>query len=253
MKNFVERIKSLRIVLVLAIIIIAIISIIKINEPKPRELNSLERIAIAPFIEDVTSHLEEIDFVADGEDSTKETPLSEISLDRYIAYALEYSYDKDETTELSVKEIKKLIAKLFDVSLDTEKLNEVGITPLLLDKHVDHEPVGKKYSIRKTGFTKQEIAGTSLAKYIQTDIHAEQDDYVVTFDKYTIKNPHDAITHSENGDYSGVNDYLEGKGHSSAIKKLVTAENAASVGPVEKQTTIHIIVKDDKLIVKSIK
>lgn len=235
-------------------VILALITAIFIQLlPKERQITDLERISLNKYSDNVMSYMEEIDITAksDEEKLKEDGKLDNISLDRYIAYALEYSYGEDNKTSLSVKEIKKIIKKIFDIDLNTEKLNTIGITPLLLDKHVDHDIVSKVYSIRKDGFNSRDIAAIPVAKYIQKSIKADKNDYIITYDKYYIKNPHDAVGHAS-GNTSNVSEYLEGKGHVSAIKNIINESNADSIGSVEKETTIRVTVKDDKLIITSI-
>ena len=234
----------------------AIAVLITLIIPKGRDVTVLERNAVNEYSDKVMAHLEEIDFDTSEVDQGNESnPVyNGFPLDRYIAYTLEYFNDFKDKKEVSVKEIKDFLASHFDIDVEEDVINGVGISPLLLDKYVSHEPVSKVYSIKKE-FSKREIADIKISKYIMTgDIKVNSDNtiYTVTYNKYTAKSPYDVLPHSDGGN-AGVNDYLNGKGKISSIKALITADNAESITPTEKQTTIEYTIKDDHLCIKSIK
>ena len=247
--------KNTRKIIIAAVLAILAIFIIATVFRKPeRQLTVLERNAIKEFSDKAMAHMEEIDFDTSNVDQdNKSNPIiNGYPLDRYIAYALEYSYEYKDKSELSVKDVKKTIASIFDVKLDEKQINNVGVSPYLLDKHIDHEPVAQKYSIRKD-FDKRQIADIKITKYILGEMKVNEDStlYTVTYNKYTAKSPYDVLPHST-GSNAGVNDYLNGKGKISSVKALITPENAESITGVEKQTTVEYIIKDDQLRIKSI-
>lgn len=240
--------------IIIAVLLVAVAALgINAYMPKQRQITELEQAAVDSFSSDIMNYMEEIDITAKDEEEKlkQDVSLSDISLDRYIAFALQYSVDKNDKYELTTKEIKNLVKKIFDVELDTDKINKVGVSPLLLDKHIDHEPVGQIYSLRKEIKSKQKIANTPIAKYIQRNTELSGDDYVVTFDKYVAKNPYDVLPHSNQSNIK-TKAYLDGEGKINDFKKLINADNADKVGAKEKQTIIKLTVKNGKLIIKSV-
>lgn len=240
--------------IIIAVLLVAVAALgINAYMPKQRQITELEQAAVDSFSSDIMNYMEEIDITTKDEEEKlkQDVSLSDISLDRYIAFALQYSVDKNDKYELTTKEIKNLVKKIFDVELDTDKINKVGVSPLLLDKHIDHEPVGQIYSLRKEVKSKQEIANTPIAKYIQRNTELSGDDYVVTFDKYVAKNPYDVLPHSNQSNIK-TKAYLDGEGKINDFKKLINADNADKVGVKEKQTIIKLTVKNGKLIIKSV-
>ena len=227
--------------------------VVKITTPE-RQATILEQNAVKEFSAKVMSHMEELDFDTSTADQNSQiNPIVDgYPLDRYIAYALEYSYDRNDKSSLTTEEIKTLIAKLFDTELNPEQINNVGVTPLLLDKHINHEPVSATYSIRKE-YNKRDIAAIPVSNYILDSIKVNSDNtiYTVTYNKYTAKNPYDILPHANSN--AEVNEYLNGKGKISSIKALITADNAESITSAEKQTTVEYIIKDNALHVKSVK
>ncbi len=228
-------------VIIVALLIALIINLI----PKERAITTLEEKGIKDFSAKVMPYMDEIDLTNEGPGADK---LSDISTDRYIAYALEYSYNNNDKSELSATEIKDLIASIFDVELNEEKINSVGISPLLLDKHVGHEPVNMVYSIDKTNYTKRDIAAIPVSNYVLTSIKADKDDYVVTYDKFSVKNPYDALNNAKE-DIPGINAYLNGNGKVAPVKAAIDGSFANK----DKETVVKMKTKDSKLTITSIK
>ena len=239
------------------IILIAILAIVIANIfiPKQTEfpLSELERISLEERSASVANYLEEIDKLDDFDKDSKSNPIiNGFPLDRYISYALEYSYNESNKSELSVKEIKKFLESTFDAKFNEEKINGVGISPYLLDKNVNHDPVAGTYSIQKN-YDKHLIANTAISKYIVKNSFANKDKstYTIIYDKFVAKSPYDVLPHiNSNVD---INNYLEGKGKITSIKNAINADNVKEITNPEKETTVEYTLKDGKLLIKSIR
>ncbi len=246
--NSEARIKIPRLAIVVAVLLIAAIAGIIIVKSQPTEfpLSSLESLALTERTETAINYLEEID-----KDSETFDNLADYPLDRFIAFALEYNYNENDKTEISAKQIKKLVESIFDITLKTDDINNVGISPLLLDKNVTHDPVGKVYSIQPHT-DKRIIADIPITKYIESKTFTDKDKtvYTIIYDKYTAKSPYDVIPHASG---EGVKDYLDGRGKIKSIKNTITKDNAAEIVAPAKQTTITYVVKNGKILIKSIK
>ena len=241
---------------IVGVLLIAIIAgaIATIFIPKQTEspLSELERISLEERSAKVVNYLEEIDKLDEFDKDNEQNPLvGEYPLDRYITYALEYSYNENDKSELSVKEIKKILSNTFDFEFNEEAINNVGVTPLLLDKNVNHDPSTKTYSIKKD-FDKRQIAAIPVSKYIVKDSYANKDKsvYTIIYDKYAVKSPYDILPHIDGSD---TKDYLEGKGKIAAFKDAITAENAKEITNPEKETTVEYVLKEGKLLIKAIR
>lgn len=246
------RIKIPKLAIAIAIIFIAVIATIVIIKSHPTEfpISSLERLTIEERTEKIINYLEEIDSNAKSTE-TNNPDINSIPLDQYIAYALEYSYNENDQPELSAKKIKKFLESTFDISFKTADINGVGISPLLLDKNVNHDPVSQIYTLNPST-DKRIIADIPVTKYFLKEIHTNEDQtiYTATYDKYTAKSPYDILPHA-NGE--GVRDYLDGKGKIKSLKDSITKSAAEKLGDPVKQTTIEFVLKDKKLLIKSIK
>lgn len=244
MKEVRFRIPKLAIACML-VLAIAIISVVVIkNIPTEFPVSSLERLALDERSEKVVSYLEEID--------KKDENVAEAPLDRYIAYALEYSYNENDKASLTTTEIKDFLESVFDKQFNSDDLNNVGISPLLLDKNVHHDPVSQIYTLNPNT-DKRIIADIPVTKYIATNIYTNKDKsvYTIVYNKYTAKSPYDVLPHLNGG--TGVKDYLDGKGKIKSIKDAIDEESAKAITTPEKQTTIEYVLKDKKLLIKSIK
>ena len=232
---------------VVAVIAIAIATIIAVKSiPTEYPLSDLESLALNEHTKTAINYLEEID-----KDNETYTNLTDYPLDRFIAFALEYNYNENDKTEISAKQIKKLVESIFDITLKTDDINNVGISPLLLDKNVTHDPVGKVYSIQPHT-DKRIIADIPITKYIENKTFTDKDKtiYAVVYDKFTAKSPYDVIPHASG---EGVKDYLDGRGKIKSIKNTITKDNAAEIVAPAKQTTITYVIKNGKILIESIK
>ncbi len=229
-------------VLVIAVAIATVI--VAKSQPTEFPVSDLERLTLDERSENVVAYLEEID--------RKDESAKEASLDRYIAYALEYSYNENDKASLTATEIKDFLETVFDKEFKADEINEVGISPLLLDKNVHHDPVSQIYTLNPHT-DKRIIADIPVTKYIATNIYTNKDKsiYTIVYDKYTAKSPYDILPHL-NGS-TGVKDYLDGKGKIKSIKNAIDEASAKATVTPEKQTTIEFVLKDKKLLIKSIK
>ena len=244
MKEVRFRIPKLAIACILVIAIAIATVIVAKNLPTEFPVSDLERITLEERTATTVNYLEEID--------RKDESANEQSLDRYIAYALEYSYNENDKASLTTAEIKDFLESVFDRQFSPDELNNVGISPLLLDKNVHHDPVAQVYTLNPNT-DKRIIADIPVTKYITTNIYTNKDKsvYTIVYNKYTAKSPYDVLPHLNGG--SGTKDYLDGKGKIKSFKDAIDEESAKAITTPEKQTTIEYVLKDKKLLIKSIK
>ena len=238
----------------IALIAIIIVAGVIIFSPKQTEfpLSELERISLEERSAKAANYLEELDKNEEVDKNAAHNPIiNDYPLDRYIAFALEYNYNENDKTELTVKEIKKFLESIFDGEFNEKDINSVGISPLLLDKNVSHDPVEKTYSIKKD-FNKRQIADIPISKYIIKNSFTNKDKsvYTIVYDKYTAKSPYDILPHI---DGANTKDYLEGKGKVTSFKSAINSDNAKEITNPEKETIVEYILKDNQLKIKSIK
>ena len=243
--------------LIIGAILVAVITIaiVIIAIPKQSEfpLSDLERISLNERGEKISNYLEKIDITKKDENIDSNVPIiNGYPLDRYISYALEYSYNENDISKMSVKEIKSFLETTFEGDFDEQAISEIGISPLLLQENINYNPVDAEYTVHRD-YDKRQIASIPVTKYIAKNSYADKDKkvFTVVYDKYTAENPYDVLPHLPGAD--NIKDDLEGKGKITTIKNAINSENANKITEPEKETTVEFTVKNDKLVVKSIK
>lgn len=243
-------------VIAAVIAVIAIIAIIITNSTQTEyPISDLERIALEEYSTKYSNYLEELDSTYENEIDNPTNPvINGFHLDRYISYAIEYSYNENDDADLTADELVSFINSSMNIDLKKDDVVNIGITPYLLDKNITYDPAEESYSIHKVQ-DKRDVANTPITKYIENRAHTNKDKsiYTVVYDKYTIKNPYDILPHLT-GETSGVKDYLNGKGKITSIKKAITSESIKNIASEpEKQLTVEYSVKDNYLVIKTIK
>ena len=247
--------KKLMIMLGVLLVVILLTTIILLIElRKSKQISNLEEIKINETSKTTMLFMEEIETSKD--------------LDRYISYALEYSYNIDDKDTLTTKEIKDFIEKRFNVTLGEEELNNIGVTPYLLDKSIGHNPEEKTYRIDKSGITQPMIAKIPVVKYEINSMKKKKNKFIVTYDKYVVANPYEILNYYNDSamnipedqkenyqpyDTSAIYNYLTCKGKITTLKDAITKDNIEKIGKIDKQLEVTYIIKDDNLVIENIK
>ena len=246
--------KKKNLIIILGVVLLLVVLLVILFIINSNKLTDLERIKIEDNSKDVMLFMEEVETSKD--------------IDRFIAYALEYSYNLNDKDILTAKEIKELIQSKFNVELKEDSINDVGVTPYLLDKHIAHDPEEKTYSINKKDLTQAAIAKIPVVKYEISKIKKKGKKYIVTYNKYVVENPYEVLnyyndmtgklTDEEKENYtpydtSDIYNYLTCKGKITSVKEAIDKDNIEKVGKVDKEITVTYIIKDDKLLIDEVK
>ena len=268
--KFIKENKIAVIVVLLVIVGAILFAVLKKNGKNEEifELTEVEQLKIKEISQDISPYLEEIeDNESDG-------------LDRYIIFALEYAYDKEAKDTLTVSEMIDLITSKFSVEVDKEKLEEVGITPLMLDKSITYDMLKESFHINKFELSNQDIAALKIVTYLEQDIKKiSNNEFSVTYKKAVVTNPYEILNYytdlnnknsapkidEETGeiiesteepviyDTTEINAYLRGKEKVSTIKKYINLDNINQVGKDEGTIEVIYILDSDKILVKELK
>lgn len=192
-------------------------------------------------------------------------------LDSYILYALEYGYNEYDKEKLTAKEIKKIIESNFTKKVSEEKINRIGITPLLMEKNIVHDPESKTYEIPRENITQRQIADTPITYYNEIKVKKSGKKYIIKYQEVTIKNPYDILNYysdlnNENTkknkkeeniktyDTSKIMNYLTTKGKIKDVKLKINDGVIKKYGKVEKKPVKVIYkLKNTNFIVDKIK
>ena len=195
-------------------------------------------------------------------------------IDKYILYALNYAYDNDDSNELTCDKIKEIVEDKFDVTLDSEELNRIGITPLLIENDVMHYPNVMTYSIDKNNGNQRQIIAKPIIIYKRDSIKKRGNQYIIEYKKITIEslqkifdyyneknikieldsNNKKKKTNEKVYDTGKIISYIRGKGKLKDIKEAVNDEIIKKYGNTDKKMTKVIYrLKNTKFIVEKIK
>ncbi len=195
----------------------------------------------------------------------------EKDLDSYILYALEYAYNEDNKESLTCKEIKKYIETIFDKNVSVKDINNMGVTPLLMDKGVVHMPDQESYQISRDNITQRQIATIPIVTYQLKSIKKKRNKFTVNYTESTIENPYEILNYysdlnndntskkkskkkEETYDTSKIMNYLKGKGKIKDVKLAVNDKVVKAKGKVtNKNVTVTYILKGTQFKISKVK
>lgn len=231
------------------LIVIVILSILLMLIFSNKKLTKLEQIKMEEIKNEYLMFFEDIEGI--------ETE----SIDKYISYALDYSYNFNEKNTLSTKEIKDIVEKIFDIKLDEEQINQVGISPLLLDKNISHNPELKEYTLNYGNVTQPMIAEIPIVVYKTEKITKRGKKYKAVYTKYIINNPYDILNYyndlydqnKEEYNTKDIMNYLTAKGKISSIKKAVNDDIIKKYAVKDKKIKVTYIITNDEIKIQKLK
>ena len=136
-------------VLILIFLVLAICFIVRNNH----KLTKLEEIKINEISDKYMSYMDDV------EDTTSKDN------DRYILYALDYSYYELDKDTLTTGELRKLINSIFNIDIKEQDLINIGITPVMNEKSIIYNSEKNTFSIIKDKKSYAQIASEKIVKY----------------------------------------------------------------------------------------
>ena len=129
---------------------------------------------------------------------------------------------------------------------------------VVYEKNISHTPSDNKYSIDKSILTQQDIANIPIIKYEITNIKKKGKKYIVSYDKYIIKNPYEILNYfsdlnvkvedeSEIYNTTELYKYLTRQGKISNVKEMLTKEVLDTLAKKEKSIDITYTLNDGSL------
>lgn len=228
-----------------------------------RNISSIEEKTLREKSDDLMLYIEDIT-LSESQD-----------IDKYIIYALNYSYNKNNKNDLSCEDINNFIKENFTIETDVEKIRNMGVSPLMLEQNITYEPSTDSYKMNITQKNPQTIKDTPIIYYKLEKISKKnKKKYVVTYKKYIIEDPYQMLNYymeennnaegkpDENGnmtydltDTTPIVNYLTGTGKLANVKNLIKEDNISSYAIEDKKGEIKVtyIVKDDQLLIDKYK
>ncbi len=188
----------------------------------------------------------------------------ESKLNKYVYYALEYAYNENNKTELTVNEVKKIILDVFNYDASSKKLKNVVISPEMMQNYITYDFVTEKYRIDKSQITQSEIAKKKLTFYeIDSIKKISSEHFKVTYDKYVVTNPYEILNYysdlnnkknsKKKYDITPIYNYLVAKGKEKDIKNYVIGANFERFAKKKGELKVDYVVKNNKLVIDSYK
>ena len=225
-----------------ALLACVIAIVVGLSLERAGKISELEKIKLTEVSDDVTAYLEYIEDAG--------------NIDDYIIYALEYNYNVNDSTELSTKDMVKLLSEIFTKKITEEDIAKVGITPKMVDKNITVAEDVYKLNVLDVSYA--EIASREVAKYnVKEIVKTGTDKYTVKYDKYVVENPYEVLNYyndkGETEKAEEITKYLKGEAKVTTIKKYITEKNQSKVGKKDKTVTVKYVVKDKKVLIDNIK
>lgn len=250
-------------IMILGVLILIFLVFAAIYLIGTKNISSIEEKALREKSNDLMLYIEDI-------------TLSESNdIDKYIIYALDYSYNKSNKNDLSCEEITNFIKENFTIDTDIEKIRNMGVSPLMLEKNITYEPATDSYKMNIIKKSPQTIKDEPIFYYKLEKISKKnKKKYVITYKKYIIENPENMLNYymevnnntegvpDDNGnmrydliDTTPIVNYLLGSGKTADIKNLIKEEYLSSFAKEDKKGEIKVtyIIKDDKLLIDKYK
>lgn len=227
-----------------AIIVVALIFLFAIINIAGRKLNDNEQAALDQLNQKVLFYIDELESENETDELEQEA--------KFVIFAMTYSYEEDDKTELTPKEINDIIHSYFDTDIDLNEVLRKPLQPYLENKNIIFLPEDGKVLYKPATRAKKGIAQTPITVYLQKEARIKNSTITSTYSKYTVDDPYNIFTSatSLNMDTTGIGAYLNGNGKEKSIKRLVTPENVNDIAKNEGDFKLTIIVKDEKLLIK---
>jgi len=203
----------------------------------------------------VMSYMEEIENV------------KKVDLSSYVVYAMEYNYNENDKTKLSLNEMVKLLENIFDKKFSKKEIEKIGITPLMVNKNISYDYDNKKYIIDKASYSYADIASTKIVKYqLQIIKKNGKNKFTGIYRKYVVSNPYEVLNYydslnnnkdakktAKNYDTTDIFNYLTGKEKLKVMKTYITSKNAKKIAKDKGEVEVKYVVVRDKILVKEIR
>lgn len=216
------------------------------------KVTKLERVKITEFNNNVSYYLDEV-IEHDGEG-------------KYLNFAIEYIHDKENKDEFETKELIDVINNNFSLNYNEEGLSKLGISELVAGKGIVYDVSKNVYKYDN----KETIGDIANKKIITYDIKSIKkisgSKFRVKYNRLVVENPYKILNYYNDQnielaednktdliDVTDITNYVKGVGKVSNVKKLINNETIDNFGSIDGTATITFVIKEDKLLIDSIK
>ena len=262
LKNKLKEIQNKNVgIVILGILILIFLVFTAIYLFGARNISKIEEKELRDNSKDLVNYLEDI------------TLSKSKDIDKYIIFALDYSYDVNSKNSLTVSEIYQFISEKFTIKTSEEDIKNIGITEAMLEKNIVYDPQTDSYILSVLGNNAQKIAETPITYYkLEKISKLNKKKYVVTYRTYTVENPYDILNYyleknnesigsnGEDGnitydivDITPIRNYLMGNSKLGTLKGAINDKDISKFAKKGKKVKVTYIVKDNNILIDKIK
>lgn len=262
MKNIINRktIENNLGIIVLGILILIFIVFTTIYLISTKNISSIEKKELLEINDDLIYYIEDIS-LSNSKD-----------IDKYIIYALDYSYNTNSRNKMTCDEIYNFLSEHFTIKTSVEQIKNMGISPLMLERNITYDNSDDSYVLNVDNLDAKTISETPIVYYkLQKITKSNKKKFVIKYKKYVIENPYDMLnyyiekntnvegTETEDGivydlvDIVPIRNYLLGNGRIIDLKKSINDEDISKYAKSSGTLKVTFVVKDDKILIDKIK
>lgn len=223
------------------------------------KLSPIEERELKKNSEIVMSYMEEVENV-------KKTELSS-----YVIYAMEYNYNENDSTALTIKKMVTILDKVFNKKFSAKEIQKLGLTPDMVDKNISFDSGEQKFVINKASYSYADIAATKIITYqLQKIKKSGSNKFTATYKKYVVSNPYEVLNYYDNlnnkantskkkqkkvkkYDTTDIFNYLTGKEKLKVMKTYITNENVEKFGKNKGEVQVKYIIDGENILIDQIK
>lgn len=246
--DYCKKNQGVSVLIVLAFIILVFTFAYLFNA---RNISSIEENFIVDNSKNLVNYLEDI---TQNKKSKK--------IDRYILFALDYSYNVNAKNEMTVDELYDFFTSHFTMKVSKDEIKNIGITPLLAGKNITYNVTTDAYKLNSIKVDANAISKIPVIYYKLSGISkVSKSKYVATYITYTINNPYDVLNYymnrnqkddGEAKDLIPIRNYLMGTGSINSFKNAIDSD-VSKFAKKGKKVKITYVNKDGKLLISKIR
>lgn len=235
---------------ILGILVLIFLVFIAIYLLGTKNVSDIEKKAIKEKSKNLVYNIEEIT-LSDSKD-----------IDKYIIFALKYSYNVNSKKSLTLDELYKFLKNNFTLKVTKKDIQNLGISPLMAEQGIIYNEGEKKFTLNAPKKSVSEISTTPITYYKLDKISKKSKKrYVITYRQYTIEEPYKMLDYyidknNKSGDITDVSvirDYLLGNKNIIKVKDIIKDKDIGKYAKKGKKLKITYIYEQDTLKIEKIK
>ncbi len=242
-------------IVILGILVLIFLVFTSIYLLGTKNVSNIEKQEIKTNSKDLINYIEDI------------TNTESKDIDRYIIFALDYSYNINSINTLTIDQIYDFLKEKFTLKIKKEELEHIGVTPVMLNRDITYDSTKEAYTMNIVKKNANVIMTTPIIYYKLDKISkVNKRKYVATYRQYTVENPYDILNYyleknmtigdkeqDELVDVTPIRNYLMGNAKVSSVKNIINDKDISEYGKKGKKIKVTYIYKDNNIIIDKIK